>query len=198
MTPRRPHLLGPIVAALVILLTAGGTALASDRIPVSSVDDTSVSIANRIGAVDNVVVAMDGRLDRILAALPAGHPPSPIFESLAATRSSFGTLISTIDARLCTQDGVIGSGDASLADGDVYASDTSSTGLVNQLASVRSVTTELNGRMIRILGALPPGPPVREVQDALLDVRFDATSGFDAITGRLGDSIHPPSPCVTT
>ncbi len=198
MTPRHSRPLGPILAALVVLLTAGGTALASDRIPVSSVDDTSLSIANRIGAVDNVVNAMNGRLDRIIGAIPPGPPSAPISDSLVSARTSLGALIGTIESRICTTDGVTGSGDASLADGDVYAADTSSSGLANQLASVRSVTGELNGRMIRIIGAMPPGPPVRPVSDAFVRVWLDAAAGFEAITVRLGDAIHPPSPCVTT
>jgi hypothetical protein len=160
------------------------------------VDDPGLSIVNRIGAVDNVVVAMDARLGRILVALPVGHPPAPIFENLTATRSSLGVLIATIDTQLCNTDGVIGSGDASLADGDVYASDTTATGLTNQLGSVRAVLAEANGRLVRIAGAYPPGPPTREVQAALAVVRISSTAGFEAITDRLGDAIHPPASCV--
>ena len=185
-----------LASTLVAASLLAAAVAAGDRIPVSSVDDTSISIANRIAAVDNVVVAVDGRLGRILGALPEGHPPAPIFESLTATRSSLDTIVGTIDARLCTTDGVIGSGDASLADGDVYASDTSSTGLLNQLSSVRGVLSEANGRLVRIYGAVPPGPPGDEARAALTAVRTHAVAGFDAIAGRLGDAIHPPSPCA--
>lgn len=181
--------------ASIVSLGAGANAFGADRIPVSSVDDGNLSIVNRIGAVDNVVVAMDGRLGRIFSALPEGHPPGPILEGLIATRSSLGTLIATIDTQLCDQDGVIGTGDASLADGDIYASDVTATGLANQLGSVRAVVAEANGRLVRIAGAYPPGPPVREVQVALTDVRASSAAGFEAITDRLGDAIHPPSPC---
>jgi hypothetical protein len=183
--------------ASVVSLGAGANAFGADRIPVSSVDDASLSLVNRIGAVDDVVVAMDGRLGRILAALPEGYPPSPIFESLTGARSSLGTLIATIDTQLCNTDGVIGSGDASLVDGDVYASDVTATGLTNQLGSVRAVLAEANGRLVRIAGAYPAGPPVREVQAALTGVRASAAAGFEAITDRLGDAIHPPSPCFS-
>ena len=189
-----------LTAILASTLVAGSllaaAVAAGDRIPVSSVDDTSISIANRIGAVDNVVVAVDGRLGRILGALPEGDPPAPIFESLTATQSSLDAIVRTIDARLCTTDGIIGSGDASLADGDVYASDSSSNGLLNQLSSVRGVLSEANGRLVRIYGAVPPGPPGDEVRGALTAVRTHAVAGFDAIASRLGDDVHPPSPCA--
>ncbi len=49
----------------VIVLGTTVTALGADRIPVKSIDDTSTSLVNRIGAIDNVVVAMDARIDRI-------------------------------------------------------------------------------------------------------------------------------------
>ncbi len=196
--PRFPvHLIGAISVAVIVGLGTIGTALAGDRIPVSSTDNTSLSLVNRIAAVDNVVVAMDGRLGRILTALPAGHPPSPIFESLTATRSSFGTLIGTIDAQLCNQD-VIGSGDASLADGDIYAADATSTGLVNQLGSVSRVLAEANGRLVRIGGAIPPGPPTDELHHALTAVRDSSAAGFEAITVSLSDGVHPPSPCFVS
>ena len=183
--------------ASIVGLGAVANTLGADRIPVASVDDTNLSLVNRIGAVDNVVAAMDSRLGRILAALPAGYPPSPIYESLSSTRSSLGTLIATVDTQLCNTDGVSGSGDASLADGDVYASDATATGLTNQLGSVRAVLAEATGRLVRIAGAFPAGPPVREVQDALTAVRASSAAGFEAITDRLGDAIHPPSPCFS-
>jgi len=173
------------------------TAVASDRIPVSSVDDTSLSIANRIAAVDNVVAAMDGRLQRIIGSIPPGPPTIPVADSLSATRQSLGAIIGTLDSRLCTQDGAIGQGDASLADGDLFASDTSSAGLLNQLSSVRVVASEANGRLIRIFVAIPPGPPVDQARTALIGVRTDAVAGYEAITARLGDANHPPSPCFT-
>ena len=99
---------------------------------------------------------------------------------------------------MCTQDGVIGTGDASLVDGDAFASDTSSTGLVNQLSSVRAVGSEANARLIRIYGSFPPGPPTDEARTALIALRSDAIAGFEAITSRLGDAVFPPSPCFTT
>jgi hypothetical protein len=191
------RLIGAISLAAVVGLGAVGSAVAGDRIPVSSVDNTGLSLVNRIAAVDNVVVAMDGRIVRILSALPASHPPSPILEALTATRSSLGTIIGTIDAQLCNQD-VIGSGDASLADGDVYAADATATGLTNQLGSVSRVLTEANGRLVRISSAIPPGPPTDELHSALTAVRDSSVAGFDAISVSLGDAIHPPSPCSIT
>jgi hypothetical protein len=189
-----------LTAILASTLVAGSllaaAVAAGDRIPVSSVDDTSISIANRIAAVDNVVVAVDGRLGRILAAYPPGPPVVPVSDSLVATRQSLGVIINSVDARLCTTDGIIGTGDASLADGDIYASDSSSTGLLNQLSSVRGVLSEANGRLVRIYGAYPPGPPTDEVRAELTAVRTHAVAGFDAIASRLGDAIHPPSPCA--
>jgi hypothetical protein len=182
------------IVSCVSLLTATG-AVASDRVPVRSVDDAGLSLVNRIGAVDNVVVAMDARIDRIRASLPAGHPPSPIFESLTATQASLHTLIATIDTRLCSQDATYGSGDASLADADVFAEDRTTTGLTNQLGSVRTVLGEATGRLIRVIGSIPAGPPVRELEDALTAVRHSAAAGFDAIAVRIGGDIHPPSPC---
>lgn len=191
------RLIGVVSLAAIVSLGAGGTAFGTDRIPVTSVDDSSLSLVNRISAVDNVVVAMDARLERILAALPEGHPPAPIFESLTATRSSLGTLIFTIDTRLCTQDGVIGSGDASLTDGDIYASDASATGLTNQLGSVRNVLAEANGRLVRIIGSFPEGYPPAPIVEGLTAVRASSAAGFEAITDRLGDAVHPPSPCFS-
>ena len=190
------RLVDALSLAAIIALCAVGTAVAGDRIPVSSVDNTSLSLVNRIGAVDNVVVAMDGRIVRILSAFPAGHPPAPIFESLTATRSSLGTIIGTIDAQLCGQD-VIGSGDASLADSDVYAADATATGLTNQLGSVGRVLAEANGRLVRISASYPPGPPTDELHGALTAVRDSSVAGFEAITVSLGDAIHPPSPCFS-
>lgn len=187
-----------LTLASVVALGAVATALAADRIPVKSIDDTSTSLINRIGAVDNVVMAMDARIDRILGSLPEGHPPSPIFEALTATQASLDTLITTIDNRLCSTDGLIGSGDASLADADTFAGDATTTGLTNQLASVRGVLAEATGRLIRINGAYPPGPPVFEVDVALSAVRNTSVVGFDAIASRLGGGLHPPSPCHTT
>jgi hypothetical protein len=185
------------IVACISLLTAAG-AVASDRVPVRSVDDTSLSFVNRIGAVDNVVGAMDARIDRIIGSVPEGHPPAPIFESLTATQASLHTLIATIDTRLCSQDAAYGSGDASLADGDVFAEDQTASGLTNQLGSVRSVLSEANGRLIRIIGSFPPGPPTREIEDALTAVRHRSAAGFDAIAVRIGVEIHPPSPCHST
>ena len=185
------------IVACIGLVTAAG-AVASDRLPVRSVDDTSLSIVNRIGAVDNVVGAMDARIDRIIGSLPDGHPPAPIFESLTATQASLHTLIATIDTRLCSQDSTYGSGDASLADGDVFAEDRTASGLTNQLGSVRSVLSEANGRLIRVIGSFPPGPPTREIEDALTAVRHSSAAGFDAIAVRIGVEIHPPSPCHST
>ena len=103
-----------------------------------------------------------------------------------------------MDVRLCTTDSVIGTGDATLADADIYASDASSTGLLNQLSSIRGVLSEADGRLIRINGAYPPGPPTDEVRTALISVRNHAVAGFEAITSRVGDAIHPPGPCFTT
>ena len=126
---RFPARLVTIVSIVAcVSLSAGGVA-ASDRIPVQSVDDTSLSIGNRIGAVDNVVTAMDARIDRIIGSLPEGHPPAPIIQGLTLTQASLHTLIATIDSRLCSQDAAYGSGDASLADSDVFAEDRTSTGL---------------------------------------------------------------------
>jgi hypothetical protein len=185
------------IVACASLLTAAG-ASASDRVPVQSVDDTGLSLVNRIGAVDNVVGAMDARIDRIIRSLPEGRPPAPIFENMTATQASLHTLIATIDTRLCSQDGTYGSGDASLADGDVFAEDRTATGLTNQLGSVRTVLAEANGRLIRIIGSLPPGLPTWDLEDALTAVRHTAAAGFDAIAVRIGTDIHPPSPCHST
>ena len=69
------------ILACMSLFEASG-AVAADRVPVRSIDDTSLSIVNRIAAVDNVVGAMDSRLDRIIGSLPEGHPPAPIFETM--------------------------------------------------------------------------------------------------------------------
>ena len=192
---RFPARLVTIVSIVAcVSLSAGGVA-ASDRIPVQSVDDTSLSIGNRIGAVDNVVTAMDARIDRIIGSLPEGHPPAPIIQGLTLTQASLHTLIATIDSRLCSQDAAYGSGDASLADSDVFAEDRTSTGLTNQLGSVRTVLGEANGRLVRIIGSLPPGPPVREIEDALTAVRDSSAAGFDAIAIRIGVDIQPPSAC---
>jgi hypothetical protein len=90
---------------------------------------------------------------------------------------------------------VIGTGDASLADSDVDASDLSATGLANQLSSVSRVLAEANGRLVRILGSHPPSQIAPDVRGVLNTVRGHAEAGFGAITTRLGDDVHPPSPC---
>jgi hypothetical protein len=138
---------------------------------------------------------MDARLDRITGSLPEGHPPAPIFGGLTASQASLHTLIATIDNRLCSQDGVLGSGDASLADADIFAEDRTATGLTNQLGSVRTVLAEANGRLIRVIGSIPPGLPTTEIEDALMAVRHSSAAGFDAIAVRIGGDIHPLSPC---
>ncbi|HEX2754088.1 MAG TPA: hypothetical protein VHM48_01420 [Candidatus Limnocylindrales bacterium] len=194
----RTLITGGLSSTILIGALAGGTFAAPERIPVSSVDDQSLSISNRIAAVDHVVLAMGGRLDRIVASLPADHPPVPILGGLISTRSTIGTLIETIDAQVCNQDGVTGTGDSSLADADAFAQDSSSTGLLNQLSSVRGVLAEGRGRLIRIAGAYPAGPPVDEVRNALLTVRSDAVIAFETVNVRIDDGNHPPSPCVTT
>jgi hypothetical protein len=181
------------LVATLSLATAASALGATDRIPVSSTDNTSLSIVNRIGAVDNVVVAMNGRLDRILGVLPE-HPPAPIY----VARTSLGILIDTITAQMCNTDGVIGTGDSSLADADAFAADLSATGLDNQLTSVSGVLAEANGRLVRIIGSHPPSPIAPDVQSALSAVRGHAVAGFEAITNRLGDDVHPPSPCSPT
>jgi hypothetical protein len=191
--PTRLTAIASILTCLSLVAATGATA--ADRVPVQSVDDSGLSFVNRFGAVDNVVGAMDARIDRVLGSLPDGHPPVPIFESLTATQESLHTLIATIDTRLCSQDAIYGSGDASLADGDVFAEDQTASGLTNQLGSVRSVLSEANGRLVRIIGSIPPGPPVRELEDALTAVRQSSAAGFDAIAVRIGVDIHPPSPC---
>lgn len=195
------RLIGVVSLAAIVSLGAAVTAFGADRIPVRSVDDTSLSLVNRIAAVDNVVVAMDGRLERIIGLLPEGHPPAPIFESLTATQASMDALIATIDSQLCTLDGAVGSGDASLADDDVFAADGTTTGLTNQLGSVRTVLAEANGRLVRIIGSFPEGHPPSPIVEGLTAVRASSTAGFDAIAVRIGGAIHPPSPChgdVTT
>ena len=153
----RPFFVGALSATLLLSAVLAATVVAGDRIPISSVDDGSLSQANRISAVDNVIVAIEGRLQRIIGAIPPGPPVIPVSDGLSATRQSLGTIIGTVDSRLCTQDGVFGQGDASLADGDAFATDASSTGLVNQLSSVRGVVSEANGRLIRILRGASAG-----------------------------------------
>ncbi|MEA2518785.1 MAG: hypothetical protein QOF49_865 [Chloroflexota bacterium] len=196
MTRFRTVLAGGLSSMTLIATLVGAANAAPGRIPVSSTDDANQSIPNRIAAVDHVVVAMGGRIDRIVAGLPEGHPPSPILAALGGARSSIGALIGTIDTRVCNQDGVIGTGDASLADSDAFAADSSSTGLVNQLDSVTGVLGEAQGRLIRIIGAYPPGAPTVDVQNALLAVRSAAAAAFETISGRVADGVHPPSPCV--
>ncbi len=129
--------------------------------------------------------------------MPVGHPPSPILEALTATQASLHTLIATIDSRLCNTDGGIGVGDASLADSDAFAGDLTTSGLTNQLGSVRTVLAEATGRLVRIGGAFPPGPLVRELDVALSAVRHGAAAGYDAIAVRIDGGFHPPSPCHT-
>jgi hypothetical protein len=193
----RSALVGALSATVVASSLLAAAVLGADRIPVSSIDDLSVSVVNRTAAVDNVVVALDARLGRIIGAYPPGPPVIPLDDSLRATRQSLGTIVGTVDSLMCTQNAVIGTGDASLADADVFASDASSTGLLNQLSSVRGVASEANGRLFTIFGAHPPAP-IDEVRTALIGVRGDAIAGFEAITSRLGDAVHPPSPCFTT
>lgn len=192
------HIGSAVIGALSAMVVLAAAVSATDRIAITSLDDASASMANRITAVDRVVVALDARLQRIVGAFPPGPPVTPVADGLRATRQSLGTIVGSVDARLCTQDAVIGLGDASLADGDVFASDISSTGLVNQLSSVRAVAAEANARLLRIYGAYPAGPPVDEARTALIAVRNDTVAAFVAITDRLGDAVFPASPCFTS
>ena len=198
MSPSLPRRAAVVSLTVVFALGAAATALGADRIPVSSVDNTDLSLVNRIGAVDHVVVAMDARIDRIIGAYPPGPPVRELDDALTATQASLHTLIATIDNRLCSQDGIIGPGDASLADSDVFAADQTKTGLTNQLSAVRTVLAEGTGRLVRIGGNYPPGPPTFELDEALSAVRNSSAAGYDAIAVRLGGNLHPPSPCHST
>lgn len=189
------RLIGAIALAAIVSLCTTVTALGADRAPVTSVRDTSRLLVISVHAVDVVVVVMDAQIDRIIGSLPEGQPAATIVEALTATRGSLTTLIATIDTQQCGQGGPIGSGDAILAGGLVSAADQTTTQLANRLRAVRAVLAETNRWLVRIVGTMPPGPPVRELDDALTAVRISAAAGFDAITVRIGGDLHPPSPC---
>jgi hypothetical protein len=159
------------ILACALALAAAAPA-AAERLPVSSRDDGTAALANRIAAVSDVVATMDGRVQRIEAATPPSPivPPSPIYPALVSVQDAAAALLASSAGIACgSQVAAAAAGDETIAEDDARAEDLSGEGLVEQLGAVATVLGQANTRLTR-LGELVggnPGPPDVEAAAAV-------------------------------
>jgi hypothetical protein len=183
------------VVALLMLLGAPGAVGADNRIPVDSVDDPTSPTANRIDAVTNIVLATNARLERVIAA----RPPNPCLDTELTPVCYEATVVliayETIGrniADVCAGGPADGLGASVITDVDAYATDTSSTGIANQLASIATVLGNADDRLGGIF--VPPSPITPEDATALSALSVAVYDGGSAAAGWLGAD-RPPNPC---
>src|SRR3990172_1722257 len=132
-----------VAALLVVMVAVPGLAGADSRIPVSSVDDATSPVANRIAAVTNIISATNARLARVITAYPPNSCTEfcPVADGFIAALSAYNAL-----------------GESVIADADAFAADTSATGIANQLASIATVLGNADDRLggIRVPDSGPP------------------------------------------
>lgn len=173
------------------------TAPATGRVSIFAGGDAGSPQAQRVDAVTNVVVAMNQRLERVIAAAPQNPivEPGPVADGFIAAYAAYSGLGQSV-ADVCA--GVVSgsrTGDA-IVDSDALAADMSATGIGNQLASIVTVLTNANDRLgaIFIPGAGPPEAPVAAALRALSQEVF---AGGSAAAGWLGGAFDfPPNPCT--
>jgi hypothetical protein len=122
----------------------------SRPLPVSSRDDETAALANRIAAVADVVGTIDGRLARMESFLPPRPvlPPSPIYPALVSVQDAAAALLASAGGIACGTSAAGAPSDSETsADDDGRAEDTSSEGLVGQLAAVATVLGQANPRL---------------------------------------------------
>jgi hypothetical protein len=193
----RPAAMAALLA-LALALPAG--AGAGNRIPVSSVDDATSSTANRIAAVTNIVVVTNARLDRVAITWPPNPcagitEPTPLCTAAIEVVGAYSALGQAV-ADACAGIPLAGPGDAVISDADVYASDTTSAGIANQLASIRTVLGNATDRLggIRIPDPGPPDGPEAAALNALSVAIFDGGTDALGLVGG-GGFDFPPNPC---
>jgi hypothetical protein len=155
--PRRlPSLALPALPAALVLMSAAPAG--AERLPVSSRDDGTAVLANRISAVADVVATMDGRLQRIQSATPPSPilPPSPIYPALLSVQDASAGLLASAAGIACGHAGAA-SGGETIADDDGRAEDTSSEGLLEQLGAVATVLGQANARLAGSPRSSKPG-----------------------------------------
>lgn len=195
------------MAARVLALLACALALvaaapaAADRLPISSRDDETAALANRIAAVADVVATMDGRVQRIEAFTPPSPilPPSPVYPALLSVQDAAAALLVTSDGIACgTTAEAAATGGETIAEDDARADDLSDEGLVEQLDAVATVLGQANTRLTRIadLVGISPGPPDVEAAGA---VWAQAAAIFNVTATLLANADQvPPSPICPT
>jgi hypothetical protein len=192
--------LAALVAHLALALALPVGAGAANRIPVSSIDDSTSSTANRIAAVTNIVVASNARVDRVALAWPP-NPCAGITEPSSLCTAALGVVgaysaLGQAVADACAGIPLTGPGDAVISDADIYAADTTAAGIANQLASIRTVLGDAGDRLggITIPDPGPPDGPEAAALDALSVAIFEGgTDALDLVGG--GGFDYPPNPC---
>jgi hypothetical protein len=189
-----------VATLLAILLALPDSVGAGTRIPVSSSDDATSPTANRIAAVTIIVYATNARLARVIVA----YPPNPCAFVTEPTQlcSAAGAAVSAYDvlgqsvADACAGIPSDGSGAGFITDADAFASDTSLSGIANQLASIATVLGNADDRLASI--RYPnPGPPGDPEAAALLALLAELATGDRIASAWLAvppNPIFPPSP----
>jgi len=185
----------PILAcALALVAAAPATA---DRLPVSTRDDETAALANRISALAEVVATMDGRLQRIEAFTPLSPilPPSPIYPALVSVQDAAAALLATSGALACDLPAPeAATGGETITDDDSRAEDLSSEGLVEQLGAVATLLGQANGRLTRI-AQLVGGSPGSADTEAANTVWAQVAAIFNRTATLLANADQlPPSP----
>jgi len=188
-----------VAALLVVMVAVPGSAGADSRIPVSSVDDATSPVANRIAAVTNIISATNARLARVITAYPPNSCTEfcPVADGFIAALSAYNALGESV-AEACASEGgpSDGLGASVIADADAFAADTSATGIANQPASIATVLGNADDRLggIRVPDSGPPESPEAAALNALSVV---VSEGGNAAGGWLGASFdYPPNPCA--
>jgi hypothetical protein len=181
--------------AVAVAVTAGPAA--ADRLPVSSRDDESAALANRISAVADVVETLDGRVQRIEASVPPSPvvPPSPIYPALLSVQDAAAALLASSGGIACATAGATDvSGGDTIADDDGRAEDTSDEGIVEQLDAVATVLGQANARLTGIAALVGTSPGSAEI-DAAVAVWAQAAAIFNRTADLLANAVQtPPSP----
>jgi hypothetical protein len=179
-------------AALTLALVAAAPA-AGERLPVSSRDDETAALANRIVAVADVVATMDARLQRIEPFLPPRPvlPPSPVYPALVSAQDASAALLASAGGIACGTPVAGASGGALVADDDGRAEDTSSEGLVEQLGAVATVLGQANARLTGIAALVGSSPGSAEV-DAASAVWAQAATIFNRTADLLANADQLP------
>jgi hypothetical protein len=192
---RLRRLATPVLACALALVAAAP--VAAERLPVSSRDDQSDALANRISAVGAVAMTVDGRLERIEPALPPSPilPTRPIYPALVSVQGGAAALLATSGALACALPAPEATtGGETIADDDSRAEDTSSEGIVEQLNAVATVLGQANARLTGIAGLVGQSAGPAEI-DAAGAVWAQAAAIFNRTADLRANAVHtPPSP----